>query len=282
MALASEFYLTLPSNTKVAGNTTSDFRVELPYPLDLQGEWVVGLAELQYPATYNTVRNCYLDIALPYSNGAIKRQPVNDGYYSTIQELVDALNFTALQYGIYRHTHLVDYFETRRAELAKDREELDEFNDLVDEINTSVHFEYVEILRKIKVTCHHAWVDHVKLDPRLQHILGMESPIMDKEETLAKYPPDLRAGMDSLFIYCNLISPQLVGDTCAKLLKVVPLQGSPGDIVVIDYPNIHYVNLLTTAFSSVEISIKGSDGQSIAFSYGKAFLKLHFKRKRLL
>ena len=54
-----QFFLTLPSNSSMGiypKNTLSDFTVHLPQPLDLAGDWVVALSEIQYPHTWNNVR----------------------------------------------------------------------------------------------------------------------------------------------------------------------------------------------------------------------------------
>ena len=48
------FYLTLPSNSSLQfypQNTVTQFTTQLAHHLDLQGQWEVGLAELQYPHT---------------------------------------------------------------------------------------------------------------------------------------------------------------------------------------------------------------------------------------
>ncbi len=55
MAQSSQFYITLPSNARVEGNKIGHYSMQLPYPIELEGGWMVGLAEIQYPVTYNTV-----------------------------------------------------------------------------------------------------------------------------------------------------------------------------------------------------------------------------------
>ena len=48
------FYLTLPSNNSLQfypQNTVTEFTTQLAQSPNLQGQWEVGLAELQYPHT---------------------------------------------------------------------------------------------------------------------------------------------------------------------------------------------------------------------------------------
>ena len=51
-------YLTLPSNSSASyfdGNTPSHYFTKLPQPIQLSGEWEVGLVEIQFINTYSNV-----------------------------------------------------------------------------------------------------------------------------------------------------------------------------------------------------------------------------------
>jgi hypothetical protein len=50
----THFYLTLPSNASLdvfPDNKTGSYRVKLPHPIDLNGNWEVGLYSISYPNT---------------------------------------------------------------------------------------------------------------------------------------------------------------------------------------------------------------------------------------
>ena len=54
------FYLTLPSNSTMEiypSNTVTNFITQLSDSLFLEGDWEVGLAEIQYPYTWNNIRS---------------------------------------------------------------------------------------------------------------------------------------------------------------------------------------------------------------------------------
>ena len=53
--MTSEFFMTLPSNTKFEGNTTANFKVRLPQKVVLDGNWEVALVEIMYPHTWYNV-----------------------------------------------------------------------------------------------------------------------------------------------------------------------------------------------------------------------------------
>ena len=58
--MKSDFYVTLPSNSSVnyfPHNTQSSYRTKLISPLNLSGEWLVGLAEIFFPNNWHNVND---------------------------------------------------------------------------------------------------------------------------------------------------------------------------------------------------------------------------------
>ena len=56
--MESEFYVTLPSDSSMQyfpDNKTSNFVTKLSRTLQLNGEWGVGLAEIDYPHTWYNI-----------------------------------------------------------------------------------------------------------------------------------------------------------------------------------------------------------------------------------
>ena len=54
------FYLTLPSNSSqqfCPENTLTHFATQLSHPVHLQGQWEVGVAEMQYPNTWHNIHD---------------------------------------------------------------------------------------------------------------------------------------------------------------------------------------------------------------------------------
>ena len=57
--MESEFYVTVPSNSSMQhfpDNKTSNFVTKRSRTLPLDGEWEVGLAEINYPHTWYNIR----------------------------------------------------------------------------------------------------------------------------------------------------------------------------------------------------------------------------------
>ncbi len=91
-------YLILPSNTgDYSSNTTNSFRVRLPNPVSFNGDWEVALTEIQYPVSWNTVKNAEGRIRLSYRHNTlnvpilIRIQP---GYYGSVDELLAAIEYS--------------------------------------------------------------------------------------------------------------------------------------------------------------------------------------------
>ena len=110
------------------------------------------------------------------------------------------------------------------------------------------------------------------------YMLGFETNYL-LGTTVAKHSPDLRGGIDSLYVYCDICEPQIVGNTMERLLRIIPVKGTYGDIVMETFPLPHYINVLHKSFSTINVSIKSDTDSPIPFSFGKCVVKLHFRKK---
>ncbi len=261
----NNFYVTLPSNTKsFKKNTTAEFRVSLAKTIDLVGDWECGLASIQYPYTWNTLVKEKLTC---YFTGIT--DPINlkipDGNYSTITELLAILNYS--------------YSEAIRKE-----ENIGVMSNYItwnsEQAFGALRIDYSNTLKRVEIHIDSKIIKSMSICLHLQYVLGFKNNRFVLPYTLADYPPDITGGFTDLYIYTDLIEPQIVGDSETQLLRIVPLRGEFGDVVVNDYTNIHYLNVLNKRFDSVEVSIKDHTSTPIHFQYGKTILKLHFRRKR--
>ena len=93
--MEGQFYITLPSNSSLEiypKNTLADFTVHLLQSLDLGGDWVVGLSEIQYPHTWNNVRKLSNAFYARWGKEAmVERYEVPDGYYKSVNQVLDSM-----------------------------------------------------------------------------------------------------------------------------------------------------------------------------------------------
>ena len=98
--MASQFYLTLPSNSSMENfpdNTLTNFKTKLAQPIELIGEWEVALSELQYPRSWYNLRKSENHIHCDVNGsgrGYFLTSFVPFGYYPTIKQFVAAVNKT--------------------------------------------------------------------------------------------------------------------------------------------------------------------------------------------
>ena len=111
----------------------------------------------------------------------------------------------------------------------------------------------------------------------MAYMLGYDSGLANG---VAPNPPDMTGGLTALYVYCDILNVSVVGNTHEKLLRIVPIKGKYQDVVNHEFVNPDYIDVLHKNFSSVAITIKTDRDLPVAFKFGKAIVKLHFKRKQ--
>ena len=121
------------------------------------------------------------------------------------------------------------------------------------------------------------------LSEEIKGILGFDS--YDYTKPRAVYwgdrPADISAGIHTLFVMCDIIEPQYIGDTRAKLIRTIHVPNNTmfGDQMIMTFDNPHYVPLLTNDFEHVEIDIRDDSNIRIPFMYGRSRVKLHLRQR---
>jgi hypothetical protein len=81
-----------------------------------------------------------------------------------------------------------------------------------------------------------------------------------------------------MYIYSDIVSPYLVGDVRAPLLRVVIPKGSQNDIVSETFKTLYYVPVARRGFDTIQIHINNVLGKPMSFAGGKSLAVLHFRR----
>ncbi len=264
--IEKDFYLTLLSNSSMSyfpENKTSSFITQLPRRLYLDGEWSVGLVEIQYPCTLLNVgaseNKIYLsfktadairvdmipnDFMRTNAEGYVVRTEIPSGFYSSIKHLLKSINDVVKGY----------------IELVFNTEEL----------RTEINFKY-ENLKSIRFS------------KTLSVQLGFEpgQPIT-KNSSTSEYQPHIILGLPSqMFVYMDIIENQLIGDVTTKVLRNISLDNSDyvyGSRKMLTFSAPHYVKVLNRNFDCISIDLRTETGQLIPFEFGTLCLKVHFKK----
>ena len=119
----------------------------------------------------------------------------------------------------------------------------------------------------------------VLLERDISSILGFEKVDWQMQSTVASHHVDVQGGFHSMYVYCNAVEPQIVGDVYAPLLRTVGVSGENGETVVHNFINPHYLSVNADELNTLEINIKDDTGENVSFLSGKTICKLHFRKK---
>lgn len=296
-----QFYITLPagaSSKKYPHNTLAEFTTELNNPIHIQRQkYGVGLSEIQLDSRICNIRHDETCLRVTRDRNTIPQNKTNyeslnynsgpgaedyvemvmlnewtldsltvmypvvfpKGYYDSLEQYIDALNDVLM-----KSTITSDLFFTisnpttgklkteirlhsRAWELDLNDETLfkiDFFNKLSECITFSSKLTNEKAMRMI--------VDVKKLIP--------------EEESF-------------LYVYSNIVTHQVVGDSSARLLRIVHLPQGRGRHHSIIYTSPDYLPLEGENISVINIYIRGTDGNKVLFEDGSLTVKLHMRRE---
>ena len=137
-----------------------------------------------------------------------------------------------------------------------------------------IHFSYDNLSRK--VTVHLKNNAEVSLND-MAYMLGFTPKQFISKTTTGNRQVDLGYGFHDLFVYCDLIQSQDVGDARVPLLRIVPVEGEVGQRVSKSFVRPQYVPVSRKKFETMEVNIKQDRGESVPFEFGRVLLTLHFR-----
>ena len=233
--LTKKMFLVLPSNSSIGvfpDNKTSDFKVQLPKSVSLKGSWECGLAEIQYPQSWYTQ---YLDHWVQCRQGNVEITGfLSQGYYQNPHDVIDQLN-RALETSF---TYVVDKKMADPTSGMTTRPQL----------QTRLRFDPYSQVALLEIQKPQLKNMRVRISPTLARVLGFDTMYYRRLGTyVASRVVDLN-NTHALFVYNDLIQPQIVGDTLTPLLDVVAVQGGPGDLVCSRFDKPHYKPVLRKQF----------------------------------
>lgn len=256
-----DFYLTLISNSSLdiyPLSRTSHFMVQLPKKILLNENWVVGLSEIQY--SYNFFNVTENNNTFTYSNGSYtSRRKIPIGFYNNVSDILNEVSKQSKDLGEW----LVYDTATNRVRVTWTEAINDPHPHSLDKSND---------LRSLKF--------HGRLALQLGFIPGVDVLSYD----LSPYIGNTYFGIpDQMFIYCDLIEPQLIGYESSQVIKILNTTEKDekfGSSCFRSFLKIHYIPVMRKEFEKVEIEIKDITGETFPFRHGVSTIKLHFKKNK--
>lgn len=269
----SEFYMTLLSNSSMniyPENKTSTFTVQIPRPVRLEGDWDVALAEIQYPYSFFTLQEGENKIEIrthsattEFVDSKGKKIPptawstlqITPGFYDDVKEIIKAVNGA-----IKQATKLVDFFQ-------------------ID--NNSKR---VSSKRSNTVQVGETVIASFKLHGRLALQLGFRPNEEVSSAIRAPHAANVTSGIpDIMLIYCDIIEPQIFGDSWSKLLRTLNTSDGSANYFSkpcsVEFNQLQYLQIQRKQFDTVRIDIRDIAGKLMPFQYGTLCVKLHFKKR---
>ncbi len=282
----NHFYLTLPSNSSeqyYGRQHPSNYTTKLDHSISLDpGQWEVGLSQLTYPRSWHNIPATVFYVLYP-DRSAGGESPFQRSHLHSISAFGDSRFISARQ--------LV-------RDLQHDiRERLPEAD------RSAVKIKFDEISHRTKITLARDFA--LWLEMPLAKALGLSTEngemvdlsnwhnrttvgillsagqTDDEVSIVPPYTTCVDRLIPTLYVYCDMVKPQLVGDSYVQLLRSVdvPSEGS-GERIDHKFTNTHYCDLQTGSFEAININIADGMGRPIGFKHGDVLVKLHFRRKR--
>jgi hypothetical protein len=241
-----EFYLTIPNwdSMDYYENTIGDFRIQLPYPIHLRGEWSVGLSQILYHQTWYNIEEGQNEIKIK-NNQNFYNVEISAGFYENEVALIGEINK----------------------------------NISSTEIKADVSFHFNKYNNRCSINLpRNEW--EVNLHEHLARILGLSNIIHSTQEGIK--PVNLHIHKQSIYIYCDIIGDQVIGGDSWKLLRFLPNETKAfGTIVSKVFDTPQYIPVQTKQFQSLHVKICNQHTEVIKFTRGISMIQLHFKLTRI-
>ena len=158
---------------------------------------------------------------------------------------------------------------------------IDNVNQLLDTLNVKSRefgykFDYSPNLDRITLSL--PPFHRIQLDDILQNVLGFvgQNNLTESKQT-ATMNPMLKREVNSLFIYCNIVSYIHVGNTEAPLLRQLPIASKENVVVDREFINKIYIPVNCNVLSKIDVSIHDQSGELVPFKDGLTTLTLEFR-----
>lgn len=241
------FFVTLPSDSSAKyypDNTVARFVTKLPETIRLQGQYEMALAEIIYPHTWynvNMTDSCWI---AGVTKDAMQKAYLPAGYYEDGVALVEALGQGFAQ-------------------------------------DIGAKFSFNRTTGRFSLNFRSTGPFTFQMSDDLQKLMGFEDLPLNEKSFGAIGQRDFEAnrGLNLMYVYCDVATHSIVGDTKTPLLRVCNVTGKHGDFVRHTYVQPHYVPVGRHDFDAIEIAIYNDMGKPMPFQYGKSVVTLHFRRK---
>jgi hypothetical protein len=258
----TDFFLTLASNSSMSyypDNKTSNFTVQLPKTITLEGKWNVALAEVHYQNTFLNVSEGSNSISYRqkmysemFSDTEYKLEKCifECGNYENIEDIVKAINSLSIG-DLKGATGTYLKYDKTKEKVFIDKTSREEFSEMY-------------------------------FDNRLAHQFGYDSysnALLLTEKNIRK--GQVNQGIpDEMIIYCDIVEPQMFAHSFSKVIRIVNIDKNAlyGTACQKEFLRLNYIPILKKEFETISIELRDKVGNFLPFNYGTTMFVLHFKK----
>ena len=247
MDTINEFFITLHNWTSTKlfpTNVLGDFYTKLPAPIDLYGDWKVGLTSFCIPKKWYNVNKFlnYVDIYTVDNSDGIRCE-IDTGYYEDIVTLLQAINASIIKKGI----------------------------------SYNVEFGYEKLRKKVYVTTEIELIT-INIPSGLCGILGFDTDQKITFSQSAKYSPNIDGDQQIIYVLCDLGEEQIIGENKLSVLATLDTSGFKYGESLHKNDDVSYVNVKNKNFEVIHIWIVDVNGDIVNFFSSKSLFNLHLIR----
>lgn len=246
------FFVTLPasaSSQEFPNNTNSKFRVRLPQKLHLSlNNWEVSLSNIHFPNKFHNITKG--EIKVKHSiDGEIytKKVSLGRGWIRNPGSIIRLLNEKMKRESV-SNTNLGELVE--------------------------LHFNQLSSFTSMTISDQ---VTSVEFSEDLQELLGVEKMYYPGNHHATR-TVDVMRGLAFMYVYCSVVAPEIIGDTMAQLLRIVPV-GVGYAHASKEFKTDHMVPVNGTDIEVIEVNIRKDNGETVTFVDGKVVVTLCFQKR---
>lgn len=267
-------------------NKPQAFIVDLLQPLYLKGPWEVALSEIHYPNNWNNITEesvwkieitREIRVTVPVSeDDSQMRETITEvkreftvhffpGNYETMEHLCKAVS---------KSINEVVFAQCR---------ELRAFLPIVklfyQDFNHKVLCTHIDLI-KVGIVKPQQGTQLLKALGFLVNNEPLRSHFFFDEE--APFDAVITPNYPALFVYCDIVEYQSVGDTKAPLIRTVPMLYKDNLVSSNTFIKPYYHPVKKDYIKQIEIELRNDTGALVQFQTGKSILVLHFRRCSLI
>ena len=237
------FRMSLPSNSSLnyfPDNRAANFKVKIPYLPDSNAVYECALTEIIFPNRYKNVRESSNEIRVIDDGENVTEYKIESYYYPTIASLIKKI-----------------------------KEVLPS--------NVSITFDSVKERTRVQVSDGYS----VQFGSDIARLLGFPSDKRIKSSNqVSPYHATPSGGLSTVYVYSDIIKPQIVGETTTPLLRIVNWNHtSKEENTSLTFEQLYFSPLKNAHFDTINILLLDDTGREIVFEYGKVVVVLEFREK---